>query len=158
MSKKIVYVDMDGVVADFDKKMAELNPDLYVGEGDNYEERSKLVNEEIIKCPSFFLDLKPIPNAIESVIKLNDKYEIYFLSTPTWWFPKGFGDKKLWLDEHFGELAFKKLILTHRKDLNIGDYLIDDTTRNGVANFKGKHIHFGSKEFPDWDNVIKYLI
>lgn len=158
MDKKIVYVDMDGVVADFDKKMAELNPSLYVGEGENWEERSKIVSDEIAKCPKFFLQLDPIPGAIEAVNKLFDKYDIYFLSTPVWSNPEGWGDKRLWLEKHFGEKSFKRLILSHRKDLNIGDYLIDDTTRNGAGEFKGIHIHFGSDKYPNWDSVVKCLI
>jgi 5'-nucleotidase len=49
------------------------------------------------------------------------------------------------------------LILTHRKDLNIGDYLVDDRLRNGAGEFQGKLIHFGTDEFPNWEVTLKYL-
>ena len=71
---------------------------------------------------------------------------------------KAIQKKILWIEKYFGNSFRKKLILTHRKDLNIGDYLIDDRTSHGAGNFSGKHIHFGSEEFPDWEAVEKYLI
>ena len=48
-------------------------------------------------------------------------------------------------------------ILTHHKNLNVGDYLIDDRTKHGVPEFSGEHIHFGTEEFPDWRTVTAYL-
>ena len=50
------------------------------------------------------------------------------------------------------------MILTHRKDLVKGDILIDDRPNNGAKDFEGEWIHFGSKNFPDWKSVIKYLL
>ncbi len=49
-----------------------------------------------------------------------------------------------------GNKARKKLILTHRKDLNIGDFLVDDRTKNGAGEFMGEFIQFGTDKFPDW--------
>ena len=157
MEKKIVYVDMDGVVADFDKKMFELCPELDIKEGVNWDERSREVDKICLLNPHIFLNLELIKGALEAIKQLNEKYEIYFLSSPMWALPECFMDKRKWLEKYFGDLAKHKLILTKRKDLNIGDYLIDDTTRNGAGEFKGKHIMFGSKEFPDWEAVIKHL-
>ena len=39
-------IDLDGVTADFDKKMSELAPDLFLGDGPDYEIRSKMVDEK----------------------------------------------------------------------------------------------------------------
>ena len=47
--------------------------------------------------------------------------------------------------------------ISHRKDLLMGDFLIDDRTKNGAAEFKGKHIHFGTDEFPNWNAVETFL-
>ena len=58
---------------------------------------------------------------------------------------------------HLGDAAYKRLILTHHKDLNRGDYLIDDSVKNGVAEFRGTHIHFGSPEFPNWKAVTEFF-
>ena len=45
-----------------------------------------------------------------------------------------------------------------RKDLQIGDYLIDDSPRNGAAAFNGKWIHFGSEEFTCWKDILNFLL
>ncbi len=47
---------------------------------------------------------------------------------------------------------------THSKDLNIGDFLVDDSTKNGAGEFKGELIQFGTDKFPDWVAVKKYLM
>jgi 5'(3')-deoxyribonucleotidase len=85
-------------------------------------------------------------------------YDVYFLSTPMDALFQSYTDKRIWLERYFGSLAEKRLILTHRKDLAIGDYLVDDTTRNGAGNFTGEHIHFGTGDFPDWEAILQYLL
>ena len=52
----------------------------------------------------------------------------------------------------------KRVIITHRKDLVMGDYLIDDSGNNGASEFKGEWIRFGSERFPDWNAVLEYLL
>lgn len=49
-------------------------------------------------------------------------------------------------------------ILEYKENLNIGDFLVDDRIKNGAGEFQGKHIHFGTENFPDWGNVIVYLL
>jgi len=49
------------------------------------------------------------------------------------------------------------LILSHHKNLNMGDYIVDDRTARGVDKFVGEHIHFGTEKYPDWDAVLRYL-
>lgn len=51
----------------------------------------------------------------------------------------------------------KRLIITHNKGLNKGDYLIDDRLAKGVTDFDGEHIHFLTDRFPDWKSVLEYL-
>lgn len=154
--KKIVYVDMDGVVADFDKAIKGYFPFI------NFmpkNKRSKKVDDICSKNKRIFSKLEPIPNAIESVSILATEYDIYFLSTPMWHLPESFMDKRIWLEKHFNkDISEKRLILTHRKDLAIGDYLIDDRLTNGSENFKGEFIHFGSDKYKNWDDVLNKLI
>lgn len=54
-------------------------------------------------------------------------------------------------------MPYKRLILTHHKNLNKGDYLIDDRTKNGAGEFEGKLIQFGTEEYPDWKSVLAYF-
>jgi len=64
------------------------------------------------------------------------------------------GASTSWLDG----AAHKRLILSHHKNLNVGDYLIDDRPANGADKFTGEWIHFGQDPFPDWKSVTDYLI
>jgi 5'(3')-deoxyribonucleotidase len=61
------------------------------------------------------------------------------------------------VNKYLGENARKRSILTHRKDLNIGDYLIDDRTRNGASDFRDESILFGSDKFSGWQIVYRYF-
>jgi len=153
----ILYIDMDGVVADFDKAIKQLCPDLETADGDDYEARARRVDTLCTANPNIFRTLEPISGAKNAINVLRELYEIYFLSVPMWHVPESFTDKRLWIEEHFGGWAEKRLILTHRKDLNTGDYLVDDRIRHGVDKFGGRHIHFGQAPFEDWESVNLYL-
>ncbi len=103
-------------------------------------------------------NLFPLEGAIEAVNQLFPLYDLYFLSSPMWGVPESYIGKRIWIEKQFGVLAKKRLILSHRKDLHIGDFLVDDRTRNGAGDFKGFHIHFGTPAFPDWKTTLAFLI
>jgi 5'-nucleotidase len=145
--KPIGYCDLDGVVADFDAAWLSLK-----------DEERFFENDEKKVPHEFFLNLPLIDGAIDGIRELSDKYDLYFLSTPQWSNPFSWMEKRLWVEKHFNEWMFKRLILTHNKSLLRGEFLIDDRITNGVAAFEGEHIHFGSKEFPNWNIVTDYLI
>jgi len=109
--------------------------------------------------PGIFRNLNPIIGAIDAVKILLDsnQYEVYFLSTAPWNNPSAWTDKRLWLEDQFGDLVNRRLILTHRKDLLKGDILIDDRPNNGAKDFVGTWIQFGTEEFPDWNSILKHL-
>ena len=88
-------------------------------------------------------------DAIDSISKIIDsgKYDIYIASTAPWNNIESLSHKRIWIEKYFGDKLRKRLILTHRKDLLIGDYLIDDRTANGAGEFQGKLIQFGSINF-----------
>lgn len=135
--KPIVYIDLDGVCADYDDaKDAGCHP----------------------ADKGFFSGLCLIDGAKDAVIKLAERYDVYFLSTAPWSNVNSWSEKRLWVDENFGTLAFKRLILTHNKGLLKGDYLIDDRTANGVDEFEGTHIHFGTVEYANWADVLEELL
>lgn len=157
--KEIIYIDMDGVVVDLYGELAKHLPGIDLFDEAKWEERSKMITEVIRKNPYMFADLQPINGAIEAVTKLlnNRKYDIFFLSSPVDDVPESCSGKRLWLKKHFGNLSNRRMILSHRKDLCIGDILIDDTTKNGAGEFNGKKILFGSEKYPNWESVMKCL-
>ena len=137
---KTVYVDMDGVLAD----ILGAIPAGYEGPVDEID--------------GLFEDLEPMPGAIEAFHKLAGKYDVYILSTAPWNNPNAWTDKLLWVKKYLGDVAKKKLILSHNKHLNAGEYLIDDRLKNGAEKFPGELIHFGTENYPNWDAVLDYLI
>jgi 5'(3')-deoxyribonucleotidase len=149
--KEIVYFDMDGVLVDFDSGLGRLT------ENEREEYAGRL--EDV---PGVFARMDPMPGAIEAAKRIAEKFDVYVLSTAPWDNPSAWTDKLLWIKKHFGgkpvSLFYKRVVLSHHKDLSRGDYLIDDRTKKGAADFQGKHIHFGSDEFPDWDSVLEYLM
>ncbi len=90
------------------------------------------------------------------------KYDVYVLSTAPWLNPSAWKDKIEWIQKYFGKdedsILYKRLIISHHKNLNMGAYLIDDRTKNGASEFQGEHIHFGTDEFPNWKHVLEYLL
>lgn len=146
---KLIYIDLDGVVADFEKGRSEhplstITP--YKGRPD--------------KLPGVYENLAPITGAIDAVNFLlnSEDYDVYFLSTAPWDNPEAWMHKRLWIAKHFDEkLIRKRLILCHHKQLLIGDFLIDDRRYNGASEFVGEWLQFGSDEYSNWDAVLNYL-
>ena len=144
--RKILYVDMDNVLVDFESSYAHIPPDILKA----YEGRP----EEI---PGIFGKMKPIPNAIDSFLELSRLFDTYILSTSPWENPSALADKLQWVKTYLGDPAYKRLIFSHHKNLNRGDYLIDDRNKHGADRFQGEHILFGSERFPEWGAVMSYL-
>lgn len=138
---------MDGVIVDFASGVAKLTD----------EEREQYKNN-IDEAPGLFALMDPIPGAIEAVQLLAKRYDVYILSTAPWNNPTAASDKVEWVKKHLNGVFHKRVIITHHKELLIGDYLIDDRGKNGASEFKGEWIHFGSEQFPDWDAVLQHLL
>ena len=138
---------MDNVLVDFSSGIESISERLQI----EYKER-------IDEVPGIFSLMKPLSGAISSFARLSEKYDTYILSTAPWKNATAWSDKNLWVRKHLGEIAYKKLILTHHKNLNLGDFLIDDRTANGADLFQGEHIIFGSEKYPNWQAVVDYLL
>ena len=138
---KRVFIDMDNVLVDFQSGLDQVSEEIkaeYAGRLD--------------EIPGLFAKMKPMNGAIEAVHELQKHYDLFILSTAPWKNPLAWSDKVEWVTFH------KRMVITHRKDLCQGDYLIDDRGKNGTSEFGGEWIHFGSEEFPNWESVLKYLV
>lgn len=102
--------------------------------------------------------MEPASGAIEAVQLLARHFDVYILSTSPWNNPTAASDKIEWVKKYFNNIFHKRVILTHHKELLIGDYLVDDRGKNGASEFKGEWIHLGSERFPDFDAVLQYLL
>ena len=144
--KKILYIDMDNVLVNFASAFPKLSSEILT----EYDSR-------LDDIPDIFSLMEPIPGAVEAFKELSEKFDTYILSTSPWANPSAWSDKLIWVKNYLGPSANKRLILSHHKNLNAGDFLIDDRTKNGVNEFKGEHLHFGTPKFPDWNAVVAYL-
>lgn len=145
--KKILYVDMDNVLVDFPSAFPKLSGDVLKQYADHLDD-----------VPGIFSLMDPMNEAIDSFKTLAGIFDTYILSTAPWGNPSAWSDKAVWVKKHLGDVAHKRLILSHHKNLNDGHFLIDDRLKNGVDKFRGEHIHFGTEKFPDWKTVSAYLM
>lgn len=147
MKSIIIYVDMDNVLVDFESGIQRLDK--------NTAERYEGKYDEV---PGIFALMDPMENAIESYEQLAASFDTYILSTSPWNNPTASNDKLEWVKKYLGKPAYKRLILSHHKNLNNGHYLIDDRPlHNGANKFSGTLIHFGSADFADWTSVMLYF-
>lgn len=145
--KPILYIDMDNVLVDFQSGINLLS-----------EKERQEFEGRYDECPHIFSKMKPIENAIYSFKLLTKYFDVYILSTAPWENPSAWSDKLNWVKTYLGDEAHKRLILSHHKNLNKGDYLIDDRLQNGTADFNGELILFGTEKYPNWKTVLAYLI
>ena len=150
---------MDGVLVDFSVEVNKtISNNTFLRE--SYKGRYDHI-------PGIFRNPPPIEGAIEAINKLAEsgKYELYIATAAPWGNPSAAMDKRYWIEEHFGNLFYKKMAVTHLKNMLIGDYLIDDRTANGAGEFKGELLRFGWayetetwNEYPTWESILKKLL
>lgn len=152
--KKILYIDMDNTIVDFQSGIDFMQQMPDTG----------MTTTSYDEIPGIFYIMKPRPGAVEIVKALTNFFDVYILTTAPWNNPSAWVDKLCWIKQYFGPELKKKLIITHHKDLLIGDYLIDDSPKNGAANFHGEWLHFLEEERDqngygkiDWKQTLDYL-
>ena len=140
-----IFIDMDNVIVDFRSALMKRGLPSDTADADELD--------------GLFAEMDPMPGALEAYRSLVAQgHDVYILSTAPWGNPSAWSDKLLWVKQHLGDVAHKRLILTHHKHLLRGDVLIDDRRKRGAGAFSGYHIHFGQPgPGATWASVLEEL-
>lgn len=156
MEKRKIFVDMDGVLVNFQSGIDKLDEAIKREYADDGNGKSHYDD-----VPGIFSLMDPMPGAIEAMHALKEMgYDLYILSTAPWGNPSAWSDKVKWITDHLDDVFHKRMIITHCKGLlaaQKGALLIDDRTGHGASDFGERHIHFGTESFPDWPSVVAYF-
>lgn len=141
-TKRRVFVDMDGVLVDFD----------------GYMQTHGLTPEQTKNKPGAYLSMKPMPGAIEAMEKLMAMdVEVWIATKPPTGVALAYSDKVFWILNHLPELK-EKIIITHDKGLLGGDqdHLIDDRPHKAnCEHFTGTLISY--VDGMTWEHVLDRL-
>ncbi len=145
MSSRII-IDMDEVIADPMGDMIQWYKKTHGRDVDKnkmigswlkgFPEGDQPIIWERLQSPGFFRHLTVIEDSVDTLRRLNEKYEVFIVSAAME-FPNSLKDKYDWLMEHFPFFTWKQIALTGSKDLICGDFMIDDHVKN-LQGFKGK--------------------
>lgn len=137
-----VFIDMDGVIVDFDELKAAL----------------KVTGDELKIMPYAFFNMQPLPGAITGVLSLiAEGYDVFIATKPPTGISWAYADKVSWILRYLPELK-RKIILTHDKGLlgDEGDVLIDDRPQKAnCEQFKGCLITFTNET--TWPSVLERI-
>ena len=166
-----VLVDMDGVIADFDKevelRLKNRYPEIQITEtrkkfyiSDDYPEHSLLIRS-ISDEQGFFETLPLVDNALEGWQRIIDLgYHPVICSSPLGTNPYSKAEKLNWLRQHFspifGQWVVNQAIITPDKHLFGGIALIDDRPvlkNSDIATWK--HILFDQEYNKDVTNKAR---
>jgi len=156
MNKKIILIDMDGVLADFEtgfleawKKKFPKSPHVplekrkvFSVRNDYPKELEKDV-ESIYRTPGFFQNLHVITGGKEALAKMEELgHEVFICTSLISKYENCILEKYHWVSKNLGYEWTKRMIVTKDKTLVFGDILIDD-----------KPQHLGLKK-PAWKHVL----
>lgn len=156
--RKIVLVDMDGVICDFDIHMFNEFRRLYPNEPyvlptnrkkwaitDQYDALKRGLGQciwDIMQSQHFFETLPPMAGAVQALTDMAKLANVFLCTTPLLKYRHCVVEKYNWVNKYLGSEFISKIILTHDKTLVHGDILIDD-----------KPYITGAKK-PTWEHIL----
>lgn len=137
MSRSVVLVDVDGVLADFHTAALRivgeiLERDVVAGprttwdilDAFEFTDAQTAAFKQAVGRPAFCASLAPYPDAREGIAQLRTIADVYAVTAPfhsLHWV----SERDWWLTEHFG-FTRKQIVHTDAKYLVAGDVFIDD--------------------------------
>lgn len=144
-NKTRIYVDMDGVIADFDRAMLETG----------------LPGTELKLVKGTYINLHPYPGAFDALSKLEDMGFEIRISTKI---PRNnlcaASEKLYWLEKHCPKYVEVTTITNDKGDSGRKkDFIIDDRPHKAnVSNFNGTLLDFGPKNtYKNWQHIIDFF-
>lgn len=135
--KKVLAVDMDGVLADLIPRLIEVvnecegdsvsHDDIITWNLGKYFKCGKKVYEYLTH--DLFLTLPVIEDSQEAMRKLNEVYDLHIATSATN-NKDSLVAKMTWLEEHFPFISYENIILCGKKDLISCDIMIEDSPMN----------------------------
>lgn len=156
-----VLVDMDGVLADFESGLLQGFRRRFPGEPHVplEQRRGFLASEQyralrpdleekvasVYEAPGFFLNLEPIPGALDALREMNamQDTEVFICTTPLRKYDHCVVEKYRWVEQNLGPQFVERIILTRDKTVVMGDLLIDD--KDNIQ---------GLEETPSWEHIL----
>lgn len=153
----LILVDMDGVVADFERGFLEswqnrypqkpfipLNERRTFSLAAEYAQIGESVRARALYSEAgFFASLPAIDGAVEALYALDKLVNIRICTSPLTKYQDCVLEKYCWVDQNLGSKWVDRIIMTRDKTLVSGDILIDDRpTLFGVQQPSWEHIIF----------------
>ena len=138
---RVILVDMDGTVCDFDGRALDMLSQKYGVKPPPVEDRAyplrdsflddeetRLRMVEDMKSPGFFREMAPIEGAVEALLEMQAEaeLEVFLCTAPLSKSPICAAEKIEWVINHLGKDWVDRIVLTRDKSLVQGDMLIDD--------------------------------
>lgn len=137
---KLILVDQDGVLADFEGRFEQLWQERYPGEffvtreqrrgwtlDMQYPEHLQGKIWDIFHEPGYFRALKPMPGAIEAMHAMVELgFDVHICTAPMKKHLTCAQEKIEWIAEHLGPAWVERTIIARDKTRVHGDILIDD--------------------------------
>ena len=103
-------------------------------------------------------DMEPYGSAVKAFAALSRHYTPYVLISNSFNEPERLPALYRWVEKKLGVPAWNRIIVTNRKDMVLGDYLIDRyPERLATGDFMGTVLHFGEEPFKTWEEVLTYF-
>ncbi len=176
----IILIDMDDVLADFDREFLNVWKKKYPGKfyiplekrslfymKDQYPPGVWELVREVYTSPGFIRSLPAVPGGAEAINELSERgFDVFICTSPLSNYENCVLEKYEWVDEHLGRDWTEKLILTRDKTLIKGEILLDDRPEvKGAAAPEWEHVLFDrpynrnikSKRRLTWENWKEVL-